>query len=165
MNLNFLQRAALFLVLLLVQALILNHIHLLGYATPLLYIYFVISFKRGYPRWAILLWSFCLGLSVDIFSNTPGLAAATMTLVALLQPSLLELFVNRDDDDDFQPAIATMGLRSYAFFASMLTLVYCLVFFTLEAFTFFNWFDWILNIIASAILSIILILVIDNLRK
>lgn len=165
MNLNFLQRAALFLVLLLVQALILNHIHLLGYATPLLYIYFVISFKRGYPKWGILLWSFCLGLSVDIFSNTPGLAAATMTLVGLIQPYLLELFVNRDDAEDYQPAIATMGLRSYSFFASMLTLAYCLIFFTLEAFSFFNWLDWILNIVASTILSIILILVIDNLRK
>ncbi len=88
-----------------------------------------------------------------------------MTLVGLIQPYLLELFVNRDDAEDYQPAIATMGLRSYSFFASMLTLAYCLIFFTLEAFSFFNWLDWILNIVASAILSIILILVIDNLRK
>lgn len=47
MNINFLKRLLLFLVLLVAQVLVLNHIHLFGYATPMLYIYFVISFQRG----------------------------------------------------------------------------------------------------------------------
>ena len=58
MNIDFLKRLLLFVVLLLVQVLVLNHIHLFDYATPLLYIYFVISFNRNYPKWAILVWSF-----------------------------------------------------------------------------------------------------------
>ena len=62
MNINFLKRLLLFLVLLVAQVLVLNHIHLFGYATPMLYIYFVISFQRGYPRWAVMVWSFLLGL-------------------------------------------------------------------------------------------------------
>ena len=51
--------------LVLAQALVFNYIHLFGYATVLLYVYFVVMFPRNYPRWAILLWSFFLGLSAD----------------------------------------------------------------------------------------------------
>lgn len=90
MNINFLKRLLLFLVLLVAQVLVLNHIHLFGYATPMLYIYFVISFQRGYPRWAVMVWSFLLGLGIDVANNTPGLAAASMTLLGLLQPYVLE---------------------------------------------------------------------------
>lgn len=64
MNINFLKRLLLFLVLLVAQVLVLNHIHLFGYATPMLYIYFVISFQRGYPRWAVMVWASCWALAL-----------------------------------------------------------------------------------------------------
>ena len=126
MNVDFFRRLLLYIVLILAQVLVLNHIHLFGYATPLLYIYFVISFRRNYPKWAILLWSFMLGLTVDGFSNTPGVAASAMTFVGLIQPYLLELFMQRDSEDDFQPSIRTMGLASYTYFSMWLTLIYLL---------------------------------------
>ena len=151
MNIDFLKRLLLFVVLLLVQVLVLNHIHLFDYATPLLYIYFVISFNRNYPKWAILVWSFLLGLSIDIFANTPGVAASSMTLLGLLQPYVLELFMQRDSDETLQPAIFTMGMPKYVYFSLILS--------------FFNWGQWILCIITSTALSAVLILVVDNLRK
>lgn len=73
-----------FIVLCLVQVLVLNHINLLGCATPLLYIYFIMLFRRGFPQWGILLWSFLIGLCIDMFSNTPGVAAASATFLGLL---------------------------------------------------------------------------------
>ena len=96
MSLDILKRLALFVVLGAVQILVLNHIRLFGLATPLLYVYFVITFQRNTPKWAILLWSFAMGLAIDVFTNTPGLAAGSMTLIAIVQPYLLELFVPRD---------------------------------------------------------------------
>ena len=63
-----------FVVLCLVQALVLNHIHIFGFATPLLYVYMVLQFRRNYPKWGILLWSFLLGMVIDTFSNTPGVS-------------------------------------------------------------------------------------------
>ena len=165
MNIDFFRRLILYVALVLSQALVLNHIHLFGYATPFLYIYFVVSFPRNYPKWGILLWSFLLGLNVDAFSNTPGVAASAMTLIGLLQPYLLEVFMQRDSEDDFQPSISTMGAANYIYFSLVLTIMYCIVFFTVETFTFFNWLQWILNIVASTLLSLLLIIVIDNLRK
>ena len=165
MNAEFFRRLLLYAVLVLAQALVLNHIHLFGYATPLLYVYFVVSFPRNYPKWGILLWSFLLGLNVDAFSNTPGGAASAMTLIGLLQPYVLELFMQRDSEDDFQPSINSMGAGKYVYFSLLLTFIYCIVFFTVEMFTFFNWLQWILNILTSTLLSLLFIVVIDSLRK
>lgn len=165
MNIDFLKRLLLFFGLMLVQALVLNHVHLFGVATPLLYVYFAISFRRGTPKWAMLVWSFLLGLSIDVFSNTPGLAAASMTLVAAVQPYLLELFIQHGDDDEVLPSISEFGLGKFSLFALILTFVYCLVFFTLESFTFFNWLQWLLSIFTSLLLTLLLVLVVDNLRR
>jgi len=165
MNIDFLNRLLLFVVLLLAQALVLNHIHLFGFATPLLYFYFVTSFHRGYPKWGILLWSFLMGLSVDVFSNTPGVAAASMTALALLQPYVFELFIQRDSDADMQPAFYSLGVTRYLYYVILLTLVYCLLFFTIETFTFFNWTQWALSVAGSTVLSVILIVVVENMRK
>ena len=80
-------RITMFVVLLLAQVLILNHIHLFQVATPLLYVYFVVTFRMDTPKWVILTSSFGLGLLVDIFASTPGMAAGCMTLIAMLQPA------------------------------------------------------------------------------
>lgn len=72
MSIDVLKRAGLFIAYVLVQAMVLGRIHLFGFATPLLYVYFVVKFPRNYPKWGILLWSFSLGLAIDIFCNTPG---------------------------------------------------------------------------------------------
>lgn len=79
MSIDFLKRLLLFFGLLLAQVLVLNHVHLFGVAIPLLYVYFVLSFPRDYSRNGALVWSFLLGLFIDIFSNTPGVAAFSMT--------------------------------------------------------------------------------------
>jgi len=155
----------LFLVLLLAQVLVLNHIHLFDCATPLLYVYFVVSFQRGFPRWAILLYSFLLGLCLDIFSDTPGVATTSMTLLGFLQPYILELFMQRDDDENFQPAIFTMGPVTFFYYSLLLTLVYCVVFFALETFSFFNWLQWLLSVVGSFVLSELLLFVVDGIRK
>lgn len=154
-----------FVVLLLTQALVLNQIHLFGCATPLLYVYYVLPVRRNQPRWVTLLLCFALGLCVDSFSNTPGVAAASMTLVALLQPYLLMLFIQQDSPDDLRPSMKVLGPMKYVSYSVILVLVYCLAFFSLEAFNFFNWLQWLASVGGSALLTIVLILVIDNLRK
>lgn len=165
MNIEILKRPLLFVVLVLVQVLVLNHVRLFGFGTPLLYVYFAISFRRGYARWAVLLWSFLLGLCVDVFSNTPGVAAVSMTFVGLLQPYVLELFMQRDSEEDILPGVRSLGLAKYVIYSLMLSAVYCLVFFTVETFTFFNWLQWALSVVVSMALTLLLVVVVDNLRR
>lgn len=165
MNLIFLKSVLLFAILLLAQVLVLNHIHLFDCATPLLYVYVVLQFRRNYPRWGILLVSFLLGLLVDIFSNTPGVAAASMTFLGFLQPYVLAMFLNRDSDEDLQPSMKSLGFAKFFYYAAVLVVVYCAIFFTIETFSFFNGLLWLECVGGSAMLTILLILAIENSRK
>ncbi|MBQ9215178.1 MAG: rod shape-determining protein MreD [Prevotella sp.] len=165
MAIDFFIRLALFVGLCAVQVLILNHIHLFDVATPLLYIYFVFTFRRNYPRWMVLLWSFSLGLVMDVFTNTPGLAAGTMTLIGFLQPYLLELMLPRDAADNLESSTYTLGIGKFSLMCLILTLLYCLVFYALEAFTFFEWLLWLERVGGSAALTLILVIVIDSVRS
>jgi len=164
MSLDLLKRLGLFVALCVAQILILNHIHLFGVAIPLLYVYFVITFHRSTPKWAILLWSFALGLAIDVFSNTPGLAAGSLTLIAIIQPYLLELFVPRDSIDELEVSVKVLGWGNFISFSAVLILIFCLAFFAVEAFTFYNWVHWLICAASSAVLTLILILAIESVR-
>ena len=152
MNTTATRRILLFVLLILVQVLILNHIHLFGYATPLPYV-------------ATLLVSFALGAVIDLFSNTPGAAMGSLTLIGLIQPPLLEVFVPRDSAEDLEPSMKTLGVNKFIFFTVLVVFIFCLCFFTLETFNFFNWIKWLECVGGSTVFTSVLILVLENMRK
>ena len=162
---DILKRTLMLIVFCLVQVMVLNRIHVFNCATPLLYVYFAITFRRGFPRWIILLSCFFLGLLVDMFSSTPGLAAGTMTLLGFIQPFLVERIAPRDSAEDMDVSAKSLGFGGYAFLSGVLTAIYCLVFFTLEAFSFFEWYVWLERIFASAILTWVLMMAIESVRS
>ncbi len=158
-------RIMMFVVLLLVQVLILNHIHLFQIATPLLYVYFVLTFRMDTPKWVVLTSSFGLGLLIDIFSNTAGMAAGSMTLIAMVQPYLLQFLAPRDAGDNIQASAASLGFGKFAFLCTVQVFVYCFLFFALEAFSFFDWQLWGLRALGSALLTLLMILAIESVRS
>ena len=165
MSIDILRRLFVFVLLCLAQVLVLNRIQLFHCAMPLLYVYLAIVFPRNYPRWAILLWCFAMGVCVDAFSNTPGVAAASMTLVGVLQPYLLELFLPRDAEEEIKSSVKTLGLGKFSTLASILTLLYCLVFYAIESFSFFNWLYWLECVGGSTLITLVLILTLESVRK
>ena len=164
MTIDTLRRAFLFLLLCLAQVLVLNRIQLFHCATPLLYVYFVLMFPQGYPKWSILLWSFGMGLTVDMFSNTPGVASASLTLVGALQPYLLQLFLPRDPEEHHPSSVVGLGWAKFFTLTCIIVLLYCVVFFSVETFTFFNWIHWLSCVCGSALLTILLIMTLETLR-
>lgn len=149
----------------LVQVLVLNHIHLFGIATPLLYVYFILQFQRNSPRWLIVLWAFLMGLVIDIFENTPGVTAFSLTLLGVLQPIFLSPFIPRDSSEDLHPSIHTLGVAQYCYYVGLSILFYNIVFFTVEMFNFFNWQLWAECVGGSSLLTFVLLLVLENLRS
>ena len=156
---------ATFIILCLVQSLVLNHIHIFGFATPLLYIYMVVQFRRNYPKWGILLWCFLLGMVIDTFSNTPGVTSASLLVTGAIQPYFFNMFLQQDSAEDLRPSTASMGFAKYLFFILVLVLLHCILFFTLETFNFFNWTQWLKCIGGSTVLTIVLILTIESVRN
>ena len=165
MPIDTIRRTSLFVVLLLAQVLVFNHVWLLGYATVFVFVYFVIQFPRNYPRWASLLWAFFFGLCVDLFANTAGMTSATLTLTAFVQPPLLELFVPRDAPETMKTSVSTLGYGRFLALSSILVLLFCLLFFTLEAFTFFHWQQWTFNVVGTSLLTIVFLMALETIRR
>ena len=165
MTIDLLKRTAWFLFFVLVQVIVLGRIHLFGCATPLLYVWFVILLPRNCPKWSGLLWSFSMGLLIDIFYNTPGLAAASLTLIGIIQPYFFEVFVPRDSVEDLSPSVRSIGLMKYAYYVSVLVFVYCLVFFSLEMFSFFEWLHWASCVVGSTLITLALIFTFELVRS
>ena len=101
-------RVGWFISLLLLQALVFNHVHILGFATPMPYVYFLLIMPSNTLRWLYVLLGFVLGLCVDIFTNTPGMAAGALCLLGLINPLLLKVFSPSDNNDSFEPSHKTM---------------------------------------------------------
>ena len=138
------------------QALILNNLHIGGYATPFLYIYLLLKFEADVPTNRLMLWAFVLGLMVDIFSDTPGLNAASTVLLAFVRPTLLRLFVPRDLQETLVPAIHTMGINVFV-------LLHHAVLLSLESFSFAHLPELLLRIISSTLFTMLCVLALEML--
>lgn len=165
MSIEFFKRALLFVAFVLAQALVLGRVHLFHYATPLLYVYFVTMFPRNYPKWGVLSWAFLMGLTIDIFSNTPGLAAASLTAIAAIQPYFYELFVPRDSAETLEPSLINLGPTKYSYYIVTLVTIYCLLFYTLEMFSFSNVMEWLCCVVGSMLITLAFIFTFEIARS
>lgn len=149
----------------LLQVLFLNRICLFGYVTPLFYIWMIIRFDSSMKRYGILLWAFFLGLLIDIFSGTPGLNAASATLLAMLQPSIVKLFVPLDRHDVLVPCSASMGGRPFAGYLLLMTVLHHTVYFILRSIPLGDWTVLVLKIVFSTLLTFVLMLVTESVTR
>ncbi|MBP3213622.1 MAG: rod shape-determining protein MreD [Bacteroidaceae bacterium] len=157
----YLSRLFRLLILLFFQVLVFNHIHLLGYITPLVMGYMIVCFRRNASRISILIWGFITGLLFDIFSNTAGMASASCTLIAMVQPLILNMLSPRDAADDFKPSYLTLGFWNYTFYTFLLMLILHGTFYLLDAFTLADWLLTCTAILGSSVLTTILIIFIE----
>ena len=165
MLINYLHKIGWFIGLVLLQVLILNNVHIAGYATPFLYIYLILKFESDTPRNALMLWAFFLGLAVDVFSDTPGMNAAATVLLAFLRPTFLRLFVPRDTLDTLVPAIRTMGILPFLKYLVVSVLIHHGFLLTLEFFSFAHIGTLLLRIAASTLLTVTCIMAVEGIRK
>ncbi|MDE6439207.1 MAG: rod shape-determining protein MreD [Muribaculaceae bacterium] len=154
----------LFIILTLCQVVVFNHICLFGVAVPLVFIYFIIKLPVTLGvNWAMTV-SFLLGLTVDLFSNTQGMNALACTILSVCQVPVLNLYLPRQDDlGNPEPSIRTLGAAVFMKYAVTMTLIYCTLFFLIEAFAFFNVIDLILKIAGSSALTFVIVMAIDGL--
>lgn len=154
-----------FVTLVLLQALVLNHVHFEQYATPLLYIYFLLKINSGNSRKGLMLWAFSMGLCIDIFSNTPGLNAAASVLTAFCRPWILRVLSLRDTTENFEPGIYQMGFTAFFRYALVIVLLHSLTLNLLDTFSLARFQTLLLKILSDACITLIFILCIDSVRR
>lgn len=90
MNNTIISHSVQFIVLVLLQVTVLNHINFLGDINPYLYVIFICLFPINNNRLAFIFLSFLLGLSIDLFSDSGGVHAAASVTIAFIRPVILK---------------------------------------------------------------------------
>lgn len=147
-----------------VQVLLLNNICLFGLATPFIYVYFILALDKDTDHIALMAMSFVLGLVVDIFSNTPGVNAGASVLLAFFRPSLLRLFSPRDEYENFEPGIYTLGIWPFTRYAFVSLLLHHTALFFLEAFSLAHIGFLLPRILCSVLLTVVLVMAVEFIR-
>jgi len=156
------QYVILFFVLAFFQISIFNRIYLFGYATPLLYSYFLIKLPVRLNRNAVILLAAALGLTVDIFSYTLGLNMLTMVLTGFVRYWLISLFVPKDITENESPSFRSFGKTLFMRYASFMVLTHIILLFTLETLSLLNPFTLLLRIGSSFLLTISLVYALEH---
>lgn len=73
-----------FIALVLIQVLIMNKVNFYGFLNPYIYILFILLLPFETPGWLLLVLSFSMGLTVDLFSGTLGLHAASSVFAGFM---------------------------------------------------------------------------------
>lgn len=123
-----------FLVLVLIQVLICNHINFYGYINPYIYILFIVLYPTQNNRTMFILLGFLLGLCVDLFSDSGGIHAASSVLIAFMRPLILRFSFGMQYENH---AIKFNNIEfgSKLIYISLLTVIHHIVLFYLEIFS------------------------------
>ena len=139
--------------------------HIAGYATPFLYIYFILKFNSGTSRNELMLWAFFFGLTIDVFSDTPGMNAAATVLLAFLRPSLLRLFTPRDNQDNLVPSFKSMGITPFLKYTTASVFIHSLALLSIEFFSFSGIWLLLLRVALCTVLTVTCIVAVEGIRR
>lgn len=147
-----------YLLLLLTQVLVLKRlspgIESFNYIHVILYPLFILLLPLRTPQVLVLGLSFVMGLSVDIFYDSPGVHAAASVFTGFFRGFVLNQMEPRGGYNvNFSPTKARMGFRWFALYAAILMIGHLFFYFYVEAFTFTFFFDTILKTLFSFIVS------------
>jgi hypothetical protein len=137
-----------FVLLMMVQIFVLNNIQLSGYINPYIYILFILSLPYRTPQWLTLILAFVTGL-----------------MVAFTRNGIINLITDFEKDENPTPSFYTFGIGVYIRYIVLLVFIHHTALFFLEAFSLAHFGIVIKKIFFSSVVSILLILGIQSLKK
>lgn len=149
-----------FLLLILLQVLLLNNLHLSVYINPYLYILFILILPFETPNSILLILGFITGITVDIFASSAGVHASASVFLAFVRPYLLNFIAPRDGYEfGLRPHVKHMGWSWFLTYAGISIILHHFFLFYVEAFSFDNFFLTLIKVILSSFFTLVLILV------
>jgi rod shape-determining protein MreD len=145
-----------------VQVLVLDNIHFLRLVTPLLYVYFIIKLPAEYSTEKVTFFSFLIGLSVDMLTNTPGMNAAASVLAGFSRNYIIKALMGEELPGNIYPSYRSFGYGGFIRYTLSVVTVHHLTLFLVEAFTLFDALYFMLRLAGSIALSSLLICIIES---
>lgn len=162
---QFIQHLIWFAALLSFQVLFLDNIHFLNVFFPMIYIYAILRLPSSLSPSIVLIISFLTGLTVDVFSNTPGMHASATTLLGVLRYPVLRLFVLKEDLVNREVSISWLGGTIFWKYCVILVLIHHTALFLLESFTLLNIQELLIKIPVCSLLTLVFILAMEYLNS
>ncbi|TYA57971.1 rod shape-determining protein MreD [Formosa maritima] len=144
-----------FIILVLLQVLVLNHINFLGYLNPYLYILFILLYPLKNNRVVFIFLSFLLGLTIDLFLDSGGVNAAASVTIAYLRPYVLKFSFGAVYDHQTMK-FGNVEFGSKLTYFTILTVIHHFILFSLEIFNVSKIILILQNTLFSSIFTIIL---------
>lgn len=155
-----------FILLLLLQVFVLNNIQFSGYVNPFVYVLFILLLPADMKPWVLLIVAFFTGLTIDAFSNTLGLHSSACVAMAFVRPFVLNIISPRDGYNlSLSLSSSSYGFKWFLTYTSITVFIHHLVLFYVEVFKLSNFFDTLLRVILSFLLTMTFILLIEFIRK
>ena len=147
--------------LLLLHLLVLNRVDLgigsFHYIHFLIYPFIILMLPVNTPKAVVLLASFVIGITVDMFYNSPGVHAAALVVTGYLRALILRFLAPYEGyTNKTSPTLVQTGFSWFISYTSVMMLIHCFAYFSFEAFTFVYFFDIFLNTIFTVIPSLVL---------
>ena len=150
----------LFLVLIAIQVMVLNHIQWNGYVNPYVYILFILLLPVEIPNWLLLIVAFLTGLTIDMFGSSGGMHAAATVFMAFARPGVLRLIAPRDGyEAETRLTPQVMGLTWFLTYVGFMVFLHHLVCFYIEVFRFSEFFITFFKVIINTVISVALIII------
>lgn len=148
-----------FIFLILLQVWVLNNIQFSGFINPYLYVLFILLLPFETPGWLVLILSFFLGVTVDMFTDTIGMHASASVFMGFLRSFVLQSISPRDGyESGTYPRIYYYGFIWFLKYSLLLVFLHHLFLFSIEVFNFKTFHLVLLRTILSTIFSSVLIL-------
>ena len=145
-----------FVILILVQVILLDHINFLGYINPFLYLIFILIYPLNGNQFLLILLSFLLGLFIDIFGDSGGVHAAACVFIAYIRPQVLKFSFGISYEYNMIKINKSPFVERITYI-SLMVLLHHLVLFSLEIFSLSHILLLLKSTLFSSIFSIILI--------
>lgn len=154
-----------FIALLLAQILILKSFSIgLGgsiYTNIFLYPLFVMLLPFRIPLVGMLPLAFLIGLSVDMFYDSPGLHASASVFIAFVRPLILSQMAPRDGYNmNHSPTKKRMGTRWFLIYSSLMMVIHLFFYFSVDAFTFVFIGQILLRTVTSFVFSMLFVIIV-----
>lgn len=138
------------------QIFVLNRITFFGKYTPVLYPVFVMFYPFFRNRFQFLALSFLLGLAIDLFLNSGGINAFATTLIAYFRTLIFR--TSTETTTDFF-SFQSLQWTQFIFFIFSSIFIHQLLVQYIEFFKFSRFFEILLNVVITSLISFIFILI------
>jgi rod shape-determining protein MreD len=153
------------LLILVLQVLLFNHMHIAIWGFPMVYILFLINLSPRLPKWAELFIGSAIGIIMDIWYSSLGIHMAACVTIAFVRPLLLANMVQDIERIKDNVKGITIGTLEYAKIVVILTIIHHFIVFALEAWNWSQWWIILLQTLISSAMTIIIVLGYDRLKQ